>query len=73
MPVMNGEAFHRALSKTNPDLARRVIFLTGDVVNNETQQFLVSTGNPHLDKPFQLTRLEAVITEVLSARPPPAV
>jgi len=70
MPIMNGEAFHQALSKINPELARRVIFLTGDVVNKETQHFLASTGNPHLDKPFQLNRLEAVIAEVLSAGAP---
>jgi two-component system NtrC family sensor kinase len=68
MPVMNGEEFYHALAKIDPELARRVIFLTGDVVNEETQQFLASTGNPHLDKPFQLARLEAVIAEVLSAR-----
>jgi len=47
-----------------------VIFLTGDVVNEETRQCLASTGNPHLEKPFQLSRLEAVIAEVLSARTP---
>jgi CheY-like chemotaxis protein len=69
MPVMNGEAFYQALAKINPGLAQRVIFLTGDVVNEETQLFLASTGNLHLDKPFHLTRLEAVIAEVLSARP----
>ena len=68
MPDMNGEQFHQALAKINPALARRVIFLTGDVVNEETQHFLATTGNPHLDKPFQLARLEAVIAEVLSAR-----
>ena len=37
MPDMNGEHFHQALAKINPALARRVIFLTGDVVNEETQ------------------------------------
>jgi CheY-like chemotaxis protein len=45
-----------------------VIFLTGDVVSEEARRFFASTGNPHLDKPFQLARLEAVIAEVLSAR-----
>ena len=73
MPVMNGEQFYMALAKTNPALAGRVIFLTGDVVNEETQLFLASTGNPHLDKPFQLARLEAIIAEVLSAPAPLAV
>ena len=73
MPVMNGEQFHQALAQINPDLAGRVIFLTGDVVNEEARHFLASTGNPHLDKPFQLTRLEAVIAEVLSARATTAI
>jgi two-component system NtrC family sensor kinase len=72
MPVMNGEQFYHALAQIKPGLARRVIFLTGDVVNEETQLFLASTGNPHLEKPFQLTRLEAVIAEVLSAPAPAA-
>ena len=43
-------------------------YVARDVVNQETQLFLASTGNPHLDKPFQLTRLETVMAEVLSAR-----
>jgi two-component system NtrC family sensor kinase len=68
MPVMNGEQFYRELARIKPELADRTIFLTGDVVNEETQDFLASTGNPHLDKPFQLTRLEAVIGGVLSAK-----
>jgi CheY-like chemotaxis protein len=69
---MNGEQFYHALAKINPDLAQRVIFLTGDVVNEETRKFLASTGNPHLDKPFQLTRLEAVIADLLAAPVPAA-
>jgi hypothetical protein len=42
------------------------------VVNEETRKFLASTGNPHLDKPFQLTRLEAVIADLLAAPVPAA-
>jgi CheY-like chemotaxis protein len=68
MPVMNGEEFYHQLAARKPELAGRVIFLTGDVVNEETQHFLASTGNPHLDKPFQLARLEAVIAGVLCAK-----
>jgi CheY-like chemotaxis protein len=73
MPVMNGEQFYHALARMNPGLARRVIFLTGDVVNEQTCEFLASTGNPHLDKPFQITRLESVIADVLAAPAPVAV
>lgn len=72
MPVMNGQEFHRRVSGTNPALARRIIFLTGDVVNEETQNFLQSTGNPHLGKPFQLANLERVVAEVLNSMANPA-
>ena len=65
MPVMNGEQFYRKVKETNPALARRMIFLTGDVVNEETQGFLQSTGNPHLGKPFQLAMVEAAVNEIL--------
>jgi CheY-like chemotaxis protein len=68
MPMMNGEQFYREVLKTKPHLAPYFIFLTGDVVNKETQQFLTSTNNPHLDKPFQLSKLEAVGTEVLAKK-----
>jgi len=66
MPVMNGEEFYRCLTLKNPALAQRVIFLTGDVMNQETQSFLESIGNPHISKPFQLAHIQTVLNEVLS-------
>jgi two-component system NtrC family sensor kinase len=69
MPVMNGEEFHQAVSERKPDLARRMIFLTGDVVHEKTRAFLEQDGRRHLSKPFQLTRIEAVVQEALSEMP----
>ena len=65
MPKMNGQEFYQTAIQKKPELARRIIFLTGDVVNEETQAFLQSTGNPHLSKPFQLARVEQIVAEVL--------
>ena len=65
MPKMNGQEFYELAVEKKPELARRVVFLTGDVVNEETQAFLQSTGNPHLSKPFQLARVEQTVAEVL--------
>ena len=65
MPRMNGQEFYQHATEKKPSLARRIIFLTGDVVNEETQAFLRSTGNPNLTKPFQLARVEQTIIEVL--------
>ncbi len=65
MPKMNGQEFYHAVRDKKPELASRMIFLTGDVVNEDTQSFLRTTGNPHLTKPFQLARIEEIVTEML--------
>jgi CheY-like chemotaxis protein len=65
MPLMNGRQFYEQAIKKKAALARRVIFLTGDVVNEETQAFLKSIGNPHMAKPFNLNNVKAIVAEAL--------
>ena len=65
MPKMNGQEFYQQAVQKKPELTRRIIFLTGDVVNEETQAFLQSTGNPHISKPFQLALVEQTVARVL--------
>jgi PAS domain S-box-containing protein len=72
MPGINGRQFYEMATKKQPALAKRVVFVTGDVVNEETMAFLRSTGNPHLDKPFFLTQVKQVVAEVLSPKNAPA-
>src|ERR1044071_8969350 len=67
MPGLNGQQFFEQATRKHPRLARRIIFLTGDMVNQETQSFLRSTENPSLGKPFNLTTVKQVIAEVLNA------
>jgi len=68
MPKMNGQQFYQRAVQMKPELARRILFLTGDVVSEDTQAFLQSTGNPHLSKPFQLVRVEQLVAQVLQSR-----
>jgi two-component system NtrC family sensor kinase len=63
MPGMNGAEFYARVREMDASLASRIIFLTGDVVNEETGAFLAATGNAHLGKPFQIAALAAVIEE----------
>ena len=58
-----GEILYRQVAGA---LAKRIIFLTGDTVNDETQQFLKSTGNPHISKPFQLANIQQVLKDTLA-------
>jgi CheY-like chemotaxis protein len=65
MPGMNGRQFYEAVLQRSPEQARRIIFLTGDVVNEDTLDFLKSTGNPHIAKPFNLSSVRTTVEEVL--------
>jgi PAS domain S-box-containing protein len=69
MPVMDGQRFYREVSQLKPSLSRRIIFLTGDLVNEETRSFLTSTGNIYLAKPFQLSNVQDALLQVLREHP----
>ena len=65
MPRLDGRAFYRVLCETNPSLARRMIFVTGDVAGTDADRFLVETGCRWLAKPFRLHDLLRVAHEVI--------
>jgi two-component system NtrC family sensor kinase len=67
MPNFNGRQFYEMAVSRKPELARKIIFLTGDVVNEETRAFIDSIGNPHIAKPFNLDNVKAVVSEVIEA------
>ena len=59
MPRIDGMQFYRAMAAATPALARRVIFVTGDVAGTDAERFLEETGCRWLAKPFRLGRLAA--------------
>ena len=67
MPGMNGEQFYEAAVRIRPELRKRIIFLTGDTLHEETQEFLNRVRAPHLSKPFHLENVERTIADVLAA------
>ena len=66
MPRLDGKAFHRRLAGQSAALARRVIFVTGDVVGTDAEQFLEETGCQWLAKPFRLGELLRAVRDGLS-------
>ena len=65
MPRVDGPAFYRAIAASSPALARRVIFVTGDVAGTEAERFLDETGCRWLPKPFRLSDLLRTVREVI--------
>lgn len=54
MPDLSGQNVFEQWLSERPELARRVVFLTGDIVSADLQQFLAGTGQPFIAKPFDL-------------------
>ena len=66
MPGSGGEVLYHQLKSVNELLARRVIFITGDIVNSVEHQFVTATGNPLIEKPFDLNTLQQQLHSLLS-------
>ena len=63
MPILDGQGFYQALSRCQPQLCRRVIFLTAGPLTPTLQAFLAHTRAPVLHKPFAPERLIALLAE----------
>ena len=66
MPKRDGMAFYRSLVESVPALAKRVIFVTGDVAGTAAEQFLNESGCRWLAKPFRLGDLLRAVREGLA-------
>jgi len=65
MPAMSGVDFYEALLARAPQLARRVVFMSGGVVNERVADFLRVVDNDCLDKPFLSEALRAFVQQRL--------
>jgi two-component system NtrC family sensor kinase len=66
MPRLDGKSFYRALAAAAPGMARRVIFVTGDVAGTDAEQFLEESGCRWLAKPFRLADLLKAVRDGLA-------
>jgi hypothetical protein len=53
------------LVTNRPDLAKRIVFITGDIANDETAATLTRTGAPCVEKPFRVQQFISVVEETL--------
>jgi signal transduction histidine kinase len=65
MPKVDGMMFFREVSAKLPQIARRIVFVTGDVAGTEAERFLEESGCRWVPKPFRLRDLVRVARETL--------
>ena len=68
MPSLSGFAFVAAIRERDPDLADRVIFITGDTLSPNTRTALEASGNLFLAKPFSIEQLDLALQSLVKRR-----
>jgi DNA-binding response OmpR family regulator len=58
---VNGADVHAWIRKNRPAMGTRLLFITGDIANDETGTILKSTGVPFIEKPFRVQQLISTV------------
>ncbi len=58
---VNGAEVHAWIQKNRPELKSRIILISGDTANSETQTLLKQSGTPCIEKPFRVKQLMTVV------------
>jgi CheY-like chemotaxis protein len=64
MPGMSGMDLHERVARSAPEVASRMVFLTGGAFTDGAREFLARVPNARLEKPFE----PAVIRDAVAAR-----
>ena len=59
--AVNGAEVHDWIQKNRPELKSRIILISGDTANSETQTFLAQSGTPCIEKPFRVQQLISTV------------
>jgi ligand-binding sensor domain-containing protein/signal transduction histidine kinase/CheY-like chemotaxis protein len=70
MPDMTGMELYETLGREAPDLAERMVFITGGAFTDAARAFLEATHQPWLEKPFEPELLRSRLRAMLSQPPP---
>ncbi|MBZ5704067.1 MAG: response regulator [Acidobacteriia bacterium] len=62
---VNGAGVHAWIAQHRPELASRIVFITGDIANEETVETLRKTGAPCVEKPFRVHQFIEVVEKTM--------
>lgn len=60
----SGADVHAWILAHRPQLQERMLFITGDTVNEDTMKALVRTGVPYIEKPFRVQELMVTVEKI---------
>ncbi|HKS75221.1 MAG TPA: response regulator [Terriglobales bacterium] len=62
---VDGADVHAWVAEHRPELAGRIVFITGDIANEETVATLRRTGAPCVEKPFRVHQFISVVEKTM--------
>lgn len=62
---VDGGQVHAWIVRHRPDLRSRIVFITGDIANEETVATLRETGAPCVEKPFRVQQFIEVVSKTM--------
>ena len=62
---VDGAGVHAWVSQHRPELVERIVFITGDIANEETVAILRKTGAPCVEKPFRVQQFIDVVSKTM--------
>jgi DNA-binding response OmpR family regulator len=64
-PIMNGRELYQQIRDQYPNFTGKVIFTTGDVLDEKLASMLNNSKRPYLPKPFTPDELRAIVKKTL--------
>jgi CheY-like chemotaxis protein len=62
--AVNGAQVHAWIQRNRPELKTKIILISGDTANSETQALLAKSGTPCIEKPFRLKQLMSTVEKI---------
>jgi DNA-binding NtrC family response regulator len=62
---VNGADVYAWVASNRPDLASKLVFITGDIANEKTVDTLRQTGAPCVEKPFRVQQFISVVEKTM--------
>jgi CheY-like chemotaxis protein len=59
--TVNGAEVHAWIQKNRPELSARIILISGDTANSDTQALLAQSGTPCIEKPFRVQQFISIV------------
>jgi CheY-like chemotaxis protein len=69
MPALDGPGLYERLRQTDPAMADRLLFITGDTLSLSAQRFLERAGRPVIEKPLAPAEVRRAVVAALQRQP----